>query len=82
MGGKNKAKLVVNEEHKEQWLISGSGGGKSGPKCRGAEGPQAEHAHGVHGFICALSAGTLSSLFGCCLEIDVWNAVQQGEWEI
>lgn len=44
-----------------------------------AEAPFVEEASRAQRFCLSFqSAGTLSSAFGCCLGIDVWNVMQQG----
>lgn len=65
-------KLGVNEAAGEEpRLFSGSKGEESIPFV--------EEASRAEGFYLSFhSAGTLSSAFGWCLGIDVWNVMQQG----
>lgn len=46
---------------------------------REAQAPFVEEASGAQQFYLSFqSVGTLSSVFGWCLGIDVWNVMQQG----
>lgn len=50
-----------------------------------AEAPCAEQADGAQWFYLSFQCWqslSLSSLFGRCLGIDVWNVMRQGQWEI